>query len=101
MKTITLFLSRGDTTAKVQDAVFSVDSRYCAVSTLRGTTHVFAVAPYGGPPSMRTHGSGVVVNRLSRFHRSAGLDDPLPCPNPRLPPYPRPTVGKYFIYKLG
>ncbi|XP_059487922.1 breast carcinoma-amplified sequence 3 homolog isoform X2 [Neocloeon triangulifer] len=85
-------LHRGDTTAKVQDAIFSTDSRYCAVSTLRGTTHVFAVNPYGGNPSMRTHGSSVVVNRLSRFHRSAGLDDPLPCPNPRLPPYPRPTV---------
>ncbi|CAB3369083.1 Hypothetical predicted protein [Cloeon dipterum] len=85
-------LHRGDTTAKVQDVSFSIDSRFCAVSTLRGTTHVFAINPYGGAPTMRTHGCNAMVNRLSRFHRSAGLDDPLPCPNPRLPPYPKPTV---------
>ncbi len=73
---------------------------------------------------LRTHTSQRVVNRLSRFHRSAGLDDQLvtlgnsssgrsspvlmsgspsnartaesttllPYPNPRLPPYPHPTV---------
>ncbi|XP_052872687.1 uncharacterized protein LOC128278071 [Anopheles cruzii] len=66
-------LHRGDTTAKVQDVSFSLDSRWVAVSTLRGTTHVFPVTPYGGPAGVRTHGSPHVVNRLSRFHRSAGL----------------------------
>ncbi|XP_049537113.1 uncharacterized protein LOC125951959 isoform X2 [Anopheles darlingi] len=66
-------LHRGDTTAKVQDVAFSLDSRWVAVSTLRGTTHVFPVTPYGGPAGVRTHGSPHVVNRLSRFHRSAGL----------------------------
>lgn len=41
-------LHRGDTTAKVQDMVFSLDSRWCAVTTARGTTHVFPVNTYGG-----------------------------------------------------
>lgn len=102
-------LHRGDTTAKVQDVSFSYDSRWVAVSTLRGTTHVFPLTPYGGPVGFRTHGSPLVVNRLSRFHRSAGLSadgrsSPVPSPesppclpagphaNPRLPPYPHPTV---------
>lgn len=102
-------LHRGDTTAKVQDMAFSSDTRWAAISTLRGTTHVFPVAPYGGPVGIRTHSTPHVVNRLSRFHRSAGLMDdgtrshspvshtelPLsvyPYSNPRLPPYPHPTV---------
>ncbi|KAK3927519.1 Breast carcinoma-amplified sequence 3 [Frankliniella fusca] len=102
-------LHRGDTTAKVQDVAFSCDSRWVAVSTMRGTTHVFPLTPYGGPVGFRTHGSPLVVNRLSRFHRSAGLSadgrsSPVPSPetppclpagphaNPRLPPYPHPSV---------
>ena len=110
-------LYRGDTTAKVQDVTFTTDSRWVAVTTLRGTTHVFPISPYGGSVGVRTHTSQRVVNRLSRFHRSAGLDDAptsgrnspvqsaspggvrhfesaalLPYPNPRLPPYPHPTV---------
>ena len=115
---IILQLYRGDTTARVQDVAFATDSRWVAVTTLRGTTHVFPISPYGGSVGMRTHTSQRVVNRLSRFHRSAGLDDinpssgrssPVlsgspgnhrhqespalfPFPNPRLPPYPHPTV---------
>ncbi|XP_062701366.1 breast carcinoma-amplified sequence 3 homolog isoform X2 [Aedes albopictus] len=104
-------LHRGDTTAKVQDIAFSLDSRWVAISTLRGTTHVFPVTPYGGPAGVRTHGSPHVVNRLSRFHRSAGLsidgrssspvsnlEHPLSqtptsaYANPRIPPFPHPTI---------
>ncbi|XP_035895428.1 uncharacterized protein LOC118504694 isoform X2 [Anopheles stephensi] len=108
-------LHRGDTTAKVQDVAFSLDSRWVAVSTLRGTTHVFPVTPYGGPAGVRTHGSPHVVNRLSRFHRSAGLSidgrssspvshsseggtggnhvpTAMAYANPRTPPFPHPTV---------
>lgn len=89
--------------------VFSSDTRWAAISTVRGTTHVFPVAPYGGPVGIRTHSTPNVVNRLSRFHKSAGLTDdgtrshspvshtelPLsvyPYSNPRLPPYPHPTI---------
>lgn len=63
---------RGDTPGSVQDIAFSPDSRWVAVSTLRGTTHIFPITPYGGPCGVRTHTSPRVVNRLSRFHRSAG-----------------------------
>ncbi|XP_078598745.1 BCAS3 microtubule associated cell migration factor-like isoform X1 [Branchiostoma floridae x Branchiostoma japonicum] len=68
-------LHRGDTTAKVQNISYTLDSRWVAVSTLRGTTHVFPVTTYGGPVSVRTHTSARVVNRASRFHKSAGLDE--------------------------
>jgi hypothetical protein len=42
------------------------------VSTNHGTTHLFAISPYGGPISMRTHGDKL-VNKESRFERTAGL----------------------------
>ncbi|CAH0561495.1 unnamed protein product [Brassicogethes aeneus] len=102
-------LHRGDTTARVQDMCFSPDSRWAAVSSLRGTTHVFPITPYGGNVCLRTHGTPHVVNKMSRFHRSAGLtaegrsnspvslfDIPVnstyPYNNPRFPPFPHPTV---------
>ncbi|XP_074641601.1 BCAS3 microtubule associated cell migration factor-like isoform X2 [Tubulanus polymorphus] len=68
-------LHRGDTTAKVQNISFNKDSRWVGVSTLRGTTHVFPITPYGGSINVRTHTSNRVVNRASRFMKSAGLDD--------------------------
>lgn len=67
-------LYRGTTPAKVLDSAFSMDGRWLALATNHGTTHVFAICPYGGPVTMRTHG-GRLVNRESRFHRSAGLID--------------------------
>lgn len=98
-------LHRGDTTAKVQDIAWSSDSRWVTVSTLRGTTHIFAVTTYGGPVGVRTHATPHVVNRQSRFHRSAGLladgrNSPetitlapsVAFANPRLPPFPHPTT---------
>lgn len=83
-------LYRGDTTSKVQDVAFTTDSRWVAVTTLRGTTHVFPISPYGGSVGVRTHTSQRVVNRLSRFHRSAGLDDTPSSgrSSPTLPPAP-------------
>ncbi|XP_049581686.1 BCAS3 microtubule associated cell migration factor isoform X7 [Syngnathus scovelli] len=68
-------LHRGETEAKVQDMCFSQDSRWVAISTLRGTTHVFPINPYGGVPCSRTHMSPRVVNRMSRFQKSAGLEE--------------------------
>ncbi|CAG9819698.1 unnamed protein product [Phaedon cochleariae] len=102
-------LHRGDTSARVQHMCFSPDSRWAAVSTSRGTTHVFPVTPYGGHVGVRTHATPHVVNKMSRFHRSAGLtidgrsNSPVsmfegptssnfPYHNPRFPPYPHPTV---------
>ncbi|XP_065577619.1 BCAS3 microtubule associated cell migration factor-like [Artemia franciscana] len=108
-------LYRGDTSARIQDVSFTTDSRWVCVSTHRGTAHVFPITPYGGSISARTHTSQKVVNRLSRFQRSAGLDEKAPSSgspifsqspsvsklpevqlfganNPRLPPFPVPTV---------
>uniref|UniRef100_A0A4W4GTK0 BCAS3 microtubule associated cell migration factor n=1 Tax=Electrophorus electricus TaxID=8005 RepID=A0A4W4GTK0_ELEEL len=68
-------LHRGETEAKVQDICFSQDCRWVVVSTLRGTSHVFPVNPYGGAPCARTHLSPRVVNRVSRFQKSAGLEE--------------------------
>ena len=33
------------------------------MSTLRGTTHIFPICPYGGPVGVRTHTSHRVVNK--------------------------------------
>ncbi|XP_067102582.1 breast carcinoma-amplified sequence 3 [Osmerus mordax] len=68
-------LHRGETEAKVQDMCFSQDSRWVVISTLRGTSHVFPINPYGGAPCARTHMSPRVVNRMSRFQKSAGLEE--------------------------
>ncbi|VDK45066.1 unnamed protein product [Anisakis simplex] len=67
-------LYRGTTPAKVLSSAFSMDSRWLALATNHGTTHLFAICPYGGNVTLRTHGSRL-VNRDSRFLRSAGLVD--------------------------
>lgn len=59
----------------MQDICFSPDCRWVVVSTLRGTSHVFPINPYGGAPCARTHLSPRVVNRVSRFQKSAGLEE--------------------------
>ena len=58
---------------QVQDICFSGDSRWVGVSTLNGTTHMFPISPYGGEITVRTHTPRRVVNRMSRFHTSAGI----------------------------
>lgn len=67
-------LFRGATSASVQDIGISWDSRWVAVSTLNGTTHLFPITPYGGEINLRTHMSNRVVNKMSRFHTSAGIE---------------------------
>lgn len=74
-------LYRGDTPGSVQDISFAPDSRWVTVSTLRGTTHIFPICPYGGSVSVRTHTSHRVVNKLSRYHRSAGFQENHPTPS--------------------
>lgn len=105
-------LYRGETPGSVQDIAFSPDSRWVAVSTLRGTSHIFPITPYGGPIGVRTHTSTRVVNRLSRFHRSAGLDEHYPTtpatnqtssgrssPNPSLGSSP--VISKMYVDPTG
>ena len=99
-------LYRGDTPGSVQDIAFSPDSRWVTVSTLRGTTHIFPICPYGGGVGVRTHTSHRVVNKLSRFHRSAGLNENPPTtssgrssPSPSLGSSPAPS--KHFEFPSG
>ncbi|VDO05156.1 unnamed protein product [Rodentolepis nana] len=68
-------LNRGSTPCEVVDACFAPDSRWLAVSSNHGTTHVFPITPYGGPITVRTHTRSRVVNRTSRYHRSSGLEE--------------------------
>ena len=67
-------LKRGETEANVTDMKWSNDSRLLAVSTSRGTTHVFPIVPqFGGQPSNKTHGNLKIQNKFSDYERSAGL----------------------------
>ncbi|CAH8295103.1 unnamed protein product, partial [Schistosoma turkestanicum] len=59
----------------IVDATFSHDSRWVAVSSNHGTTHIFPITAYGGPITVRTHTRPHVVNRTSRYHRSSGLEE--------------------------
>jgi hypothetical protein len=68
-------LYRGDTSAKVRNISFSNDSRWLAIGTKRGTTHVFPINPHGGPVNARTHSRPYVVNRISKHQRTAGFVD--------------------------
>lgn len=54
---------------------FTTDSRWLAVSTKRGTTHLFALNPYGGAVNVRSHTKPMVVNKLSRTPRPTGSDE--------------------------
>ncbi|KAG1464806.1 hypothetical protein G6F56_005008 [Rhizopus delemar] len=60
-------LSRGYTDAQVEDCQFSNDSNWCAISTARGTTHVYAINPYGGKPELAGHIHNKINNNLSRY----------------------------------
>lgn len=42
-------LQRGVTNAVIQDISFSDDSRWIMISSSRGTNHLFAISPFGGP----------------------------------------------------
>ena len=68
-------LYRGDTSAKVRHMSFSSDSRWLAISTKRGTTHIFPLNTYGGQVNARTHSKPYVVNRTSKHQRTAGFVD--------------------------
>jgi hypothetical protein len=65
-------LQRGLTTATICDVSFSGDTRWVAVTSEHGTTHVFPISPRGGPVSVHTHTSPTVRN-ASSFETSSGL----------------------------
>ncbi|XP_076910863.1 autophagy-related protein 18f-like [Bidens hawaiensis] len=47
-------LQRGFTNAVIQDISFSFDSRWITISSSRGTSHLFAISPTGGPVNMHS-----------------------------------------------
>ncbi|KAF8723393.1 acetyltransferase activator, partial [Rhizoctonia solani] len=57
-------LQRGLTRRRVTNVVWSADSKWITVATVRGTLHIFAINPYGGAPSGASHllGSGRIAN---------------------------------------
>ncbi|CAG8438391.1 10972_t:CDS:10 [Scutellospora calospora] len=57
-------LSRGYTNASIGygGVGWSDDSRWCAVASGRGTIHLFAINPYGGPAHVPSHIAGWVNN---------------------------------------
>ncbi|KZS98299.1 hypothetical protein SISNIDRAFT_481055 [Sistotremastrum niveocremeum HHB9708] len=55
-------LRRGHTTASIMTLSSSIDGRWMAAGTHRGTIHVFAINPYGGPAHISSHIEGRVQN---------------------------------------
>ncbi|OAF72155.1 hypothetical protein A3Q56_00034 [Intoshia linei] len=93
-------LHRGDTICTLQNVSFSYDSRWVLLTSNYGSTHLFAIAPYGGKPFFnfnttflygsnaqrgdrlvdrvpvtRTHSGYRVVNRMTNFDKTSGLAD--------------------------
>jgi len=62
-------LQRGVTNATIQDISFSEDSRWMAVSSTRGTTHIYAINPTGGLVNIHTHLRSSLI-RQSDWHWS-------------------------------
>eukprot|EP00127_Corallochytrium_limacisporum_P002396 Clim_evm37s119 gene=Clim_evmTU37s119 len=69
-------LQRGVTPAQVQSISFSPDLRYVAVSTSRGTTHMYCIQPEGGQIDAFAHSELGRTNRNDYAHASAGLEAP-------------------------
>ncbi|KAL2327965.1 hypothetical protein Fmac_021392 [Flemingia macrophylla] len=55
-------LQRGFTNAVIQDISFSVDSRWIMISSSRGTSHLFAINPQGGPVNILSYDSSLTEN---------------------------------------
>ncbi|BGO94008.1 hypothetical protein NBRC10512_003641 [Rhodotorula toruloides] len=55
-------LQRGFTSATTVESAWSVDGRFVAVSTGKGTAHVYAVEPNGGVPNLEDHFQPQVAN---------------------------------------
>lgn len=76
-------LQRGLTNAVIQDISFSVDSRWIMISSSRGTSHLFAINPQGGPVNILSHdnslteengGLGNMTNEAVHWPHSSALE---------------------------
>ncbi|GAA5910003.1 hypothetical protein JCM8208_006410 [Rhodotorula glutinis] len=55
-------LQRGYTSALAASATWAIDGRFVAVSTAKGTAHVWAIQPGGGAPHLESHFARRVTN---------------------------------------
>ncbi|OIW08299.1 hypothetical protein TanjilG_02975 [Lupinus angustifolius] len=55
-------LKRGFTNALIQDISFSVDSKWVMISSSRGTNHLFAINPHGGPVNIQPYDDSFTAN---------------------------------------
>eukprot|EP00294_Goniomonas_avonlea_P000723 CAMPEP_0114547436 /NCGR_PEP_ID=MMETSP0114-20121206/4464_1 /TAXON_ID=31324 /ORGANISM="Goniomonas sp, Strain m" /LENGTH=903 /DNA_ID=CAMNT_0001731993 /DNA_START=105 /DNA_END=2812 /DNA_ORIENTATION=+ len=93
-------LVRGLTSSLIQDLSFSIDSRWVAVTSGRGTTHLFAINTDGSPATTSTH---VPTAPLDDEHADPLLDHmdwdadweiTSPQPQPHRYPADSPTGGR-------
>lgn len=75
-------LQRGLTNAVIQDISFSDDSHWIMISSSRGTSHLFAISPAGGPVTVqsaeadfipKTNGLSVSRNKSTLCASNSGL----------------------------
>ncbi|KAM0018543.1 putative transcription factor WD40-like family [Helianthus debilis subsp. tardiflorus] len=64
-------LQRGFTNAVIQDISFSVDSRWITISSSRGTSHLFAISPSGGPVNMQSAEEFLTTSDQERTYDAA------------------------------
>ncbi|KAG0238977.1 Breast carcinoma amplified sequence 3 [Actinomortierella wolfii] len=55
-------LARGITHANIEDIIFNEQETWVGVTTSRGTTHLYAINPFGGSPDVGAHMYTGVVN---------------------------------------
>ena len=69
-------LFRGVTHATLRSLSFSSDSNWFACTSLKGTTHIFAINPHGGPINVSTHAPPPMPVRDERDERDEdGVSD--------------------------
>ncbi|XP_057950223.1 autophagy-related protein 18f [Malania oleifera] len=75
-------LQRGFTNAVIEDISFSDDSHWIMISSSRGTNHLFAISPSGGPVNIqsaetsfntRASGLGVMTKPAAHWPPNSGL----------------------------
>ncbi|PWA79150.1 ATG18-like protein [Artemisia annua] len=89
-------LHRGITSAVIQDISFSLYCQWISIVTSKGTSHVFALSPFGGDAGYRAHGShGHSINpvrSLPWWSTPSFVVDEQPFPPP--PPLTLSVVGR-------
>ncbi|BGP24518.1 hypothetical protein JCM10295v2_003436 [Rhodotorula toruloides] len=78
-------LQRGFTSATTAESSWSVDGRFVAVSTGKGTAHVYAVEPNGGVPNLEDHFLPPVANSQELPGLSVPLSSVARIRHPLLP----------------